>query len=85
MGVGDVKNRRADVHHPPLRCIGVESANVGVAILGDLQRETPKKTTRKAGGRMFGSRKKVVAAASQRERAYKRTGEPSVPFCEEEE
>ena len=35
MGVGDVKNRRADVHHPPLRCIGVESANVGVAILGD--------------------------------------------------
>ena len=61
MGVGDAKNRRADVHHLPLRCIGVESANVGIAILGDLQRETPKKTTRKAGGRMFGSRKKAVA------------------------
>ena len=34
---------------------------------------------------VFLSRKKVVAAASQRERACKRTGEPSVPFCEEEE
>ena len=34
---------------------------------------------------VFLSRKKVVAAASRRERACKRTGEPSVPFCEEEE
>lgn len=28
------------------------------------------------------ARKKVVATVSRCERVYKRTGEPSVPFCE---
>ncbi len=28
------------------------------------------------------TRKKVVATVSRRERVYKRTGEPSVPFCD---
>ena len=34
-----------------------------------------------AGGR-GATRKKLVATGSRRERVYKRTGEPSVTFCE---